>query len=357
MKLFEAVVENKRLHHNFKTIAVEAREKERQVLQCWADGFPDRDGKFVQEFQVSFNPCFWELYLHAVFKEYGFSFDWSQSSPDFLINKNGISISVEAATAGPANGKPAEWEVPFTPDKMEELKLGKLNREAIIRLSNAFYEKWKKYKASYSKMKNVAGHPFVLAIAPFEQPYFNLQYNRPITALLYDYYVDEEACLNNPEKYPDGPPSRHLGFVEKDNGTEIELGAFTDDGCREISAVIFSCTATWGKVDAMTANPSISRIFHTIWGSPPSGAPVVRSVPASEYTETLFDGLQVYHNPYALNPIDPKVFRRDGVVQVFGDPKTKTLHWEGEESCLMYRLAVNMAVDPNANASEGTCES
>jgi hypothetical protein len=40
------------------------------VLTDWARGFIDRDGKFVKEFQTTFNSCFWELYVYAVLKRY-----------------------------------------------------------------------------------------------------------------------------------------------------------------------------------------------------------------------------------------------------------------------------------------------
>ena len=49
------------------------------VLSGWAHGFEDRDGKFIREFQTTYNSAFWELYLFAVLKllgiEVNFSFD------------------------------------------------------------------------------------------------------------------------------------------------------------------------------------------------------------------------------------------------------------------------------------------
>ncbi|MEZ5492641.1 MAG: hypothetical protein R3F50_20350 [Gammaproteobacteria bacterium] len=343
MDLFTPAVNEKDFHPNFRNILRAELCKERKELQRWASDFPDRDGKFVKEFQTTFNPCFWELYLNALFKDLGFDLDWEFPSPDFLVRKNGIQFSIEAATAGAASGKTPEWEKTISkPEEIENISLNALNRESIIRLSNTFFSKLKKYRDSYSKASHVKNRPFVIAIAPFEQPHFNLQYNRPITALLYDYYVDEEAYLANPEDYPSGPPARQLGSVEKDNGSEIELGVFSDSLCSEISAVIFSCTATWGKVDALTTNSNVRRVISSIRGEPPHGAPKLFTCSGSESTETIQDGLQVYHNPYAVNPIDPEYFRADGVVQVFGDKATASLITEGEESCLMHRQVYNL---------------
>lgn len=342
MNLFEPVVDESKFHKNFRSILNRSTALERSELQRWADGLPDRDGKFVREFQTSFNSCFWEIYLYALFREFGFEFDWGSASPDFQIMRDSMSLIVEATTANNSQGKAAEWEYFRTPDELQNMRFGEMNRESIIRLSNSFISKANLYKKKYIELEHVKRKPFILAIAPFEQPNFNLQYNRPIVALLYDYYVDEDAYLDNPDEYPSGPPGRSLGFVEKDNGAEIELGFFTDGGFPEISAVIFSCTATWGKVDAMTENPNVKRVISTVWGSGPNGIPEKRMSDARDYSEKIQDGLQVYHNPYALRPVDPDVFRKPGVVQVFGDPVKKELIWEGEENCLMYRMTNNL---------------
>lgn len=44
---------------------------ERAVLSQWAEGFEDRDGKFVRELQTTFESSMWELYLFAAMREWG----------------------------------------------------------------------------------------------------------------------------------------------------------------------------------------------------------------------------------------------------------------------------------------------
>lgn len=344
MDLFTPVVEEARFHPNFRNILAKEHAAERAELARWVEGFPDRDGKFVHEFQTTFNSCFWELYLFAVLKDYGHSLDWSNASPDFNVCAVGHRFTVEAVTANAAVGKKAEWERSIEL-MMSKPDLNALNREAIIRLSNAFLSKVKRYSKYYSKLPHVARHPFVLAIAPFEQPLFNLQYNRPITALLYDYYVDEQEFLASPDKYPFGPPGKRLGFVEKDNGAEIQLGLFNDDQFSEISAIIFSCTATWGKIDALCGPREKQRIFNSVWGSSPCGLPVHRAETAENYSEVITDGLQIYHNPHAKHPLSPAVFRRTGVTQVFYDDNRND--WVNEElnNCLFWRQVFNFVED------------
>ena len=199
-------------------------------------------------------------------------------------------------------------------------------------------------------MPHVKGKPFIIVVAPFEQPYFNLQYNRPIKALLYDYYVDEDAYNKTPEKYPNGPPGKQLASIKKDNGAEIQLGFFNDDQMRDVSAIIFSCTATWGKLDVLTVNPKMQRLIESIWATKPHGAPKLMLSKNGESPEILTDGLQIYHNPYAKHPIPPEIFRKKRVVQCIVDPLANTFIEEESNNCLIYRH-VNSFI-PRANISD-----
>lgn len=77
---------------------------EQKVLQAWADGFEDRDGKFVFEFQTTFESCMWELYLHAYLKEIGAEINLSHHAPDFVID-GPTEFCMEATIAAPARGE------------------------------------------------------------------------------------------------------------------------------------------------------------------------------------------------------------------------------------------------------------
>ncbi|HVV00233.1 MAG TPA: hypothetical protein VHH88_02655 [Verrucomicrobiae bacterium] len=65
MDLFTPVVSEKELHHNFTRMLGADSAADRAVVSEWAVGFVDRDGKFVREFQTTFNSGFWELYIFA----------------------------------------------------------------------------------------------------------------------------------------------------------------------------------------------------------------------------------------------------------------------------------------------------
>jgi len=68
MDLFTPIVPEEAWHPNFATLVRRKNEWNAAVLRDWATGFVDRDGKFVKEFQTTFNACVWELYLHAVLR-------------------------------------------------------------------------------------------------------------------------------------------------------------------------------------------------------------------------------------------------------------------------------------------------
>lgn len=337
--LFTPQVDPKLFHHNFRAALEEYSIGERRVISDWARGFIDRDGKFVKEFQTTFNSSLWELYLNASLKELGFSIDYSYGQPDFMIHKDGYTLVVEATTANAADGKPKEWEKDISKEALMSLEfdISMINREAIIRLSNAFSSKLKKYKDSYQKAKHVIGKPFIIAIAPFEQPYFNLQCDRPIRALLYDYYIDEEAYLKAPENFPLGPLGISLGSIEKDSGAEIDLGFFNSDITEDVSAVIFSSLATWGKLDALSTNSPKIALFNYLRHDK-SGVPKkYGGVKREDYDEVLLDGFQVYHNPFAKRPAPPSLFKQKGVVQHYYDSSKGEWVYEGLPESLAWR--------------------
>jgi hypothetical protein len=66
MDLFTPVVGEEAQHPYFRSIWKQANGFNCDVLNEWARGFKNRDGKFVKEFQTTFDSSFWELYLFAV---------------------------------------------------------------------------------------------------------------------------------------------------------------------------------------------------------------------------------------------------------------------------------------------------
>ena len=343
MNLFEKLVDDSKLHKNFTSILEQGREQEREVLNNWIKDFPDRDGKFVKEFQTTFNSSFWEIYLYSLFQNFNFEFDWDCSRPDFALKNNELKFIVEATIANNAQGKEEEWNKDKDILKIYDGYLENMNEKniySIIRLANSFLSKLRKYRDSYGKLSHVKGKPFVIAISPFEQPLFYHQYDRPIMALLYDYYVDEETFFKNPEKYSNEPPAISLGSVEKENGSEIMLGMFMDERAKEVSAVIFNPLATWGKVLSMSDKMSV---VQSQWVTD-NGLKI-----SMNEKELIEDGLFVFHNPFAEYPLPKETFDRERVCQVFMNKNTLYLEKNFGEKHLFGRIPMGITLMDNKN--------
>lgn len=309
MDLFTPVVPEERFHPAFQKILRRPTSPDRIVLNRWAEGFVDRDGKFVKEFQTTFDSSFWELYLHAMFKELGMVCDYQWPRPDFCI-ESPTPFMVEATVSLQAQGAPAMLGA--NPLDMPK-EFAEFNRQAIIRFSNSLHAKYKKYVAHYSRLAHVSGRPFVVAIAPFDRPHFQLQAERAVEAVLYRYYVDEDA---HRRKYPDGGVplfAEELPHVLKDNGQPLPLGAFCDASMAGISAVIQSTAATWSKVRAMSDDPNV--MITAIYENRDQGGTFYYDGPNSRYSEDILDGLRIYHNPYATRPLAPSLFDRPEIFQ------------------------------------------
>jgi len=176
------------------------------VLNEWARGFKDRDGKFVKEFQTTFDSSFWELYLFAVMKHFELEVDFSLNSPDFVIANHG-RINVEATVASHPQGSIPESVQSGAPIPDD---LNEFNRQTIIRISNSFDAKRRKCNESYSELPHVQNRPFVLAVSAFDRPFAWLTCQRAIEALLFGYYVNEERFLREGGTLIESMPSAEI---------------------------------------------------------------------------------------------------------------------------------------------------
>ncbi len=103
MDLFAPIIPEDKQHGIFRMLMHPAHGPERAVIESWAAGFIDRDGKFVKEFQTTFESSFWELYLHAMLKSMGMKIDYSCHAPDFVITAP-TPFVMEATIAAPPQG-------------------------------------------------------------------------------------------------------------------------------------------------------------------------------------------------------------------------------------------------------------
>ena len=347
LDLFKPIVAPDKFHPNFANCIARPNAYDNALLAKWADGFIDRDGKFVEEFQTTFNSCFWELYLHAVLKEAGCKIDFSHYAPDFVVT-DPVPFLMEATVALNAKNALPEWSPLDLNNRPRDLN--EFNRVAMIRLLNSISDKTKKYTEKYQKLPHVADKPFVLALTPFDRPFFYLQVQRAIEAVLYGFYVDEQEHIDDPSKGWEIKGQR-LRVVRKDNGVELPLGIFTDASHAHISAVVFNSSATWGKVRALCDDPYPFIYFSACRVDPRRDYMLVFQGAKAVYQETLFDGLRVYHNPHATYPLDQRVFQEPGAFQaVCVNPDTFEWNYWMDRPPLAARSLITMNVTDSTAA-------
>lgn len=308
MDLLTPLVPEDKLHHNFKMLLNEADTH--RVLKSWAMGFVDRDNKFVEQFQTTFNSCFWELYLNAVLGNLGFNIDFSFNTPDFIAKKKSQSIIIEAVTTNnPEYGTP-EHDRMMALERYELDSQSKSGREkfydevvslATERILNSIKKNSDHYINKYSNLEHVKGKPFVLAIGAFEQPLFYYQALGAIQKVLYG--------ITKAEYRYGVPYFEYEESIEKQNtGALLPIGLFRNNQLSHISAIIFSSVATFGKLRALQSKKLKGVHFETYKYNDYSTKGTLELVEHKNYRETLLDGLCIYHNPFADTPVDLELF-------------------------------------------------
>ena len=334
LDLFTPRFQEKKLHKHFRRISADPDyAKVQPIIQNWAAGLLDRKGeslKFINEFQTTFNSSMWELYLNRALIDFGCTVDFSTSAPDFFVRGPGnYEFNIEAVVSD----QPPTAKQQKTFDVQEYRTRGALKLAGKIRDKLDLYRGSNGAKHPYSSMSHVRGRPFVIAIAPFDSDLSLTQNNELINMVLFGLAppVLEGPDLGKQEK---------IASLLKPSGARVEMGIFTNDSFKEISAIFFSTVGTFGKAvvesridrlvratryrvidkDKVAPGSEFWRVGthrvqlaalnylltlrreseHHIGGS---DVLIQRS---SFYRETHADGLQVYFNPYAEVPFDPK---------------------------------------------------
>ena len=289
---------------------------ERAILNKWVEGLVDRDNKMVQEFQKTFHASFWEFYLYACFNEAGFTLDQTHNRPDFMVTAS-YEFNVEAVVANIKNDGRTESDRNiqdmmdmFIPPKNQE-DFYDIQNEAVIRQANAITSKMKKYEKEYSTCDWVKTDiPFIIAMSSYSQVNYGREFIYPMLTLLYGMqYIPEQ------DKYM---RIREIPKLGKD--VTVPVGLFTSDEYRGISAIIYSCTTTLGKLTSMSISagyPSQNEVFNLRRDYEDTRIPFKLHRVSKEYPECLTDGLFIFHNPYAKNKLDIQCFENTNITQFF----------------------------------------
>lgn len=318
--LFVPQYEKEKLHPNFINIYNEELPYARDLIKEWANGFEDRDNKFAKEFQTTFNSSFWEIYLFAALKELGMQVNMEYDRPDFVVEGESGFVMEATIASHPKDGDP-EWQKKYTKEDIKEWPIEKVVDNATLRLANAFMAKSKKYQDSYKELEHVKGKPYVIAIAPFDSPYTSDQRLQAIHRVLYGF--DRHIAIDWDDQNRDILDTVYMEEIEKnaDTGSKVPLGYFTNCEHAHVSAVVFSNTATFGKVRVMCEDPRITLVKHSRYNE--FGTQTLEEVVEKQrYDEHLLDGLIVFHNPFANIPFNKEEFYHPVIAHSTVDDET-----------------------------------
>ena len=301
--IFEPIVDETVMLEDYKTVTnsklfLPAKELIKEI----AYSFEDPDGNYIEQFQsTGFNARLWELYLYAFLHESDFEINRDYNAPDYVAEKYGMRVCIEAVTVNPSQLMENEEE-----PKTDEQKKYLLKDYMPIKYGSPLYSKLQK---KYWEKEHVSGHPLVIAVHDYHQTN-SMMWSRPALET-YLYGATRTVVLN------DGIFSEEVEEVTEHKWKEkvIPSGFFKQSGSENISAIIHSNQATIGKFlrmgylaefgdDQTEIGISGEAIFNDASIPEKFNARVERN----DYQEYWHESIVVFHNPNAKYPLEPHLF-------------------------------------------------
>jgi hypothetical protein len=316
--LFTPVVGSARLDSRFVKIAEHGSQAPaRAMLRRVYCSFPESDGNFVEQFQTTgFDARTLELFLFAFLSEAGFATDRATGRPDFMCEKNGERVAVEATTANPSGGQPQPTTIKAlkaTARESEQETLRRIQHELPIRFGSALYSK---LNERYWELPHVAGRPLILAIESFASADAFLFSDTALGSYLYGLWAVPWRTAAGELVVTSVPIPEH-----RDKAKVIPSAFFDLPGSENVSAVLFSNTGTVPKFGRMAVQEGIDsehvrmfRIGMCYDHDPNASEPlsfayeVARRPDEWGFPETWGEGVSMYHNARATYPLDESLF-------------------------------------------------
>jgi hypothetical protein len=361
--LFRLVVPEDKLHPSFELIRTAANsEPARRMLDDVYQGFNDLDGNFVEQFQTTgFDTRFFELYLFAYFSRSGFDIDVNHAIPDFLVERHGMRVAVEATTVNPPTGGGVKELGRTLKDVPEHEADDYFQNELPIRFGSPLFSKLQK---EYWDLDQCRGLPFLIAIQAFHEA--DAQLISDGSLINYLYGSRDTASWNH-----DGSLGidRHAVESHRLGGKEIPSDFFGQPGTENVSAVVFTNSGTVAKFSRMGFQHGfgcdvVDMSRGGFWFNPDPSAMdptfLAYNLDNPPFVEPWGQGLVVLHNPACKHPL-PRDFFVDSVQGYIENgrfvadhsgwhpilTKTRTIYLgtdKGELSQLPWRQAPRVAV-------------
>ena len=242
--LFVPIVPTERLNPHVKSL-VDAPDYHptRNMLDQVYQDFEDPDGNFLEQFQTTgFDARFFELYLFAYSSNSGFEVDRTHPSPDFVVTRDGVTISVEATTVNPSQGNLFTSE--SLPSRLDPGELARFQDEELpIRFGSPLFSK---PKNKYWELEHCKGRPFILAIQAFFHEESLTLADSGLTQYLYGQRMSAGWT-------PEGNLVINTDIVESHTYGDktIPSNFFEQPDTEYVSAVVFTNSGTHAKFTRM----------------------------------------------------------------------------------------------------------
>lgn len=332
---FIPLVDEEKLHPHFRKVASgDEFSAAREIISAMMRWHEDVDGNFVEQFQTTgFNARVWELYLFAALTEADLQITHPKPAPDFLARGLNGEFALEATTINPSLG--SDGQPIATPSRQTDEERGAYVRHYLpIRYAGPLTAKLAK---EYWNKPSATGKPLVFAIQDFHDT-LSMTYSRSALAT-YLYGHTHDAQRDEDGRLIVVPTT----IVEHRWNTKVvSSGFFSLPGAENVSAVIFNSGGTISKFNRMGVSAgfgadNVVLVRHgTAWDPDPNASDPVSFVDivSEGYPETWIQGMDVYHNPNALHPLDPDLLPGAAHHRLIADGQieTTTSAWAPLES-------------------------
>lgn len=269
---------------------------------------PRPDRNWASDCQTeNFHARLWEAQLLASLREQGMLVTQPVETPDFKIeNRSGDVAWVEAVTANPKERFEPVGAMPsIQPEENEQVFFG----PAALRFAKTIGSKLGRGDADKS---HVMGYPYAIAIADFHAPASMVWSREALIGYLYGFGA-RVVEIDGKRVAAGYQVDRLLG------PSRFPAGLFRDDRHAELSAIIFTnaCSTskfnrvaiTWGMQSDIKRYVRYGRFYDRSLGAL-KGINFCLDICSKEYralwpqeTEPWCAELEVFHNPYARNPL------------------------------------------------------
>lgn len=306
---FTPVVRLERLNKDFATLCSnEGYSPALDLIKPMMRWYEDADGNFVEQFQTTgFDTRLWELYIFAMLIEAGYAIGKADAIPDFVAQGLSGELCVEATSVNPSRDAKGDI-LPLPPLETEEQIKAFQHEYMPIRFAGPLTAKLAK---QYWMRPNVEGRPLLFAIQDFHAPMAMIHSRSALPIYLYGMHWDaqygaDQKLVITPTKIE----SHQWG------AKIVPSGFFSLPGSEHVSAVIANPSATISKFNRMglIAGFGSNRVRMRRVGMAANldsnavgPKPFEHDINDPNYRETWMEGMDVYHNPNALHPLDPNL--------------------------------------------------